>query len=152
MYVCVGGKPPVTISQTTKTSNIEVSWYIHDHALYATFIHAHHVANDVTIFYRYECLTGESESVSGISGEENEGERMSQGSSYRTPLKDKHPSTIRAAHSTGYNKKRQSTSYAGFAKLQYFSESKRTSGFWKERLGKRDLTSVLSSPLSQKLF
>lgn len=74
---------------------------------------------------------------------------------YHTPTKDRtHNSAAssvnHSAHTTGYNKKRVNA--MGYVKLQHFSESKRTSGFWKERLGKRDLTSVLSSPLSQKLF
>ncbi len=67
---------------------------------------------------------------------------------YNTPTKELSKSY--SAHSTGYSKKR--TNSLGLVKLQHFSESKRTSGFWKERLGKRDLTSVLGSPLSRALF
>lgn len=96
------------------------------------------------------------------SNEEDVGERgvistQSKGNnaaSYHTPTKDHSlnsaSSSVRSAHTAGYNKKRVNS--MGFVKLQHFSESKRTSSFWKERLGKRDLTSVLSSPLSQKLF
>jgi hypothetical protein len=103
-----------------------------------------------TLFMFYKqlrpyCAGKGFESTTGTSGDDNEADREN---GFHTPTKG--IGAPRSAHTTGYNKKRVNS--MGLVKLQHFSESKRTSGFWKERLGKRDLTSILSSPLSQKLF
>jgi hypothetical protein len=93
--------------------------------------------------------------TTGTSGEEAEAAAAAAARArardvFHTPTRGSLDSSLRSARTTGYSKTRVNA--MGYVKLQHFSESKRTSGFWKERLGKRDLTSILSSPLSQKLF